>query len=108
MERGEVWLAQMPPPRGVRPVLLLSRSSGQPYRLNVTVAPITRIARGAPTEIPVDQTDGLAVPSVVNAEDLITIPKQQLIRRIAKLNDGKLTAVRQAVMYALDFGQESG
>ena len=39
MRRGEVWWADLPPPAGRRPVLLLSRNEAYAVRQLVTVAP---------------------------------------------------------------------
>ncbi len=102
MRRGEVWWANLPQPAGRRPVLLLSRDAAYDRRAAVTVAPITRTIRGIPVEVPLGQRDGMPVPCVVNADDIITIPKALIAERITGLTEGKMRQVSVAIMFALD------
>ena len=101
MRRGEVWWAELPPPAGRRPVLLLSRNRAYRARANVTFALITRTARGIPTEVPLGQEDGMPVSCVVNADDILTAPKSLLAERITILSLEKMAAVASAVRFAL-------
>jgi mRNA interferase MazF len=102
VERGEVWWAELPPPAGRRPVLLLSRNRAYQVRASVTVAPITRTVRGIPVEVPLTLADGLPAACAVNLDDILTIPKTFLRDRITKLSDEKLLAVAAAISFALD------
>lgn len=102
MRRGEVWWADLPPPIGRRPVLLLSRNTAYLVRLSVTVAVITRTIRGIPTEAPLGPDDGLPAKCVANLDDILTVPKASLTERIAVLSADKLTAVARAIAFALD------
>ncbi|RPJ34838.1 MAG: type II toxin-antitoxin system PemK/MazF family toxin [Planctomycetaceae bacterium] len=52
MRRGEVWWADLPPPTGRRPVVLLSRDDAYAVRALVTVAPVTTRIRSIPAEVP--------------------------------------------------------
>lgn len=102
MRRGEVWWAELPPPIGKRPVFLLSRDVVYRVRTSVTVAVITRTIRGIPVEVPIGLDDGMPVRCVVNADDIITIPKSILTERITALLPGKIADITKAVIYALD------
>jgi mRNA interferase MazF len=102
MRRGEIWWADLGPPAGKRPVLLLSREEAYSVRTAVTVAPLTTTIRGIPVEVPVDRTDGLPKPCVINLDSLITIPKRRLESRITTLSAAKLGLVRDALRFALD------
>ncbi len=102
MLRGEVWWAEMPPPAGRRPVLLLSRDAAYVVRTSVTVAVITRTIRGIPTEVPLGPEDGMRTKCVVNLDDILTIPKSRLAERIAALSPAKIAAVARAITFALD------
>ena len=102
MRRGEIWWADLGPPAGKRPVLLLSREEAYSIRTAVTVAPLTRTIRGIPVEVPVDVKDGLTKPCVINLDSLITIPKRRLQARITTLSADKLRLVRDAIRFALD------
>jgi mRNA interferase MazF len=102
MQRGEIWWAQLDPPAGRRPVLLLSRNKAYEIRLSVTVAPITRTIRGIGTEVGLDEKDGLPLKCVVNLDDIITIPKNTLVEKITTLSAAKMRETGQSITFALD------
>ena len=102
MRRGEVWWAELPQPIGRRPVLLLSRDAAYSVRTSVTVGMITRTIRNIPTEVLLEQDDGMPAKCVVNLDDILTIPKSRLTERITILSQEKMTAVAKAIVFALD------
>src|SRR3989442_7884325 len=102
MRRGEVWWADLPPPAGRRPVVLLSRNEAYAVRQLVIVAPITTRVRRIPTEVPLGPEEGLPKACVVNLDTLTTIPKHTLTQPIGPLPPGKLAAVERALRFALD------
>jgi len=102
MRRGEVWWAELPPPIGRRPVLLLSRDAAYSVRTSVTVAVITRTIRNIPVEALLGQEDGMPAKCVVNSDDILTIPKSRLAERITTLPVEKMTDVVKAIIFALD------
>jgi mRNA interferase MazF len=102
MRRGEVWWGQLPAPIGRRPVVLLSRDAAYRVRAAITVAPITRIIRNIPVEVALDESDGLPSRCVANLDDIATIPKTLIKRRIAVLSVEKMQEVEAAIRFALD------
>lgn len=102
MRRGEVWWAELPPPVGRRPAILLSRNSAYDVRTSVTVGLITRTVRSIPTEVPLGPEDGMPEHCVVNLDDILTIPKAKLATRITTLSIEKMSEVSKAVIFALD------
>jgi len=102
MRRGEIWWAKLPKPAGRRPVVLLSRDSAYAVRTAVTVAPLTQTIRDIPVEGPLGPQEGVPRRCVVNLDDLATIPKALLEKRITSLSHDKLRAVANAVRFALD------
>lgn len=102
MRRGEVWWAELPQPVGRRPALLLSRDTAYSVRASATVGMITRTIRNIPTEVLLEQEDGMPVKCVVNLDEILTIPKSRLTERITMLSREKMTAVAKAVVFALD------
>jgi len=102
MRRGEIWWADLGPPSGKRPVVLLSREEAYAVRTAVTVAPLTQTVRGIPVEVPLDEKDGFPKPCVVNLDSIVTIPRRLLMSRITNLSADKLRLVREAIRFAQD------
>ena len=101
MMRGEVWWADLPPPAGRRPVVLLSRDSAYAIRDLVIVTPVSRRVRGIPAEVPLGIEDGLPSGGAANLDVINTVPKDSLLRRITVLSTEKLAAVDTAIHFAL-------
>ncbi len=102
MTRNEIWWADLPEPAGHRPVLLLSRTEAYAVRRKVVVAEVTTTVRGTPTEVVVGRAEGLSRRSVVNLENLATIPKDWLIERAGVLGRSRIEQIDDALRFALD------
>jgi len=102
VRRGEIWWAELAPPLGRRPVLLLSRDAAYRVRTSVSIAIVTRTIRSIPVEVLLKPEDGMPRECVVNLDDILTIPKARLTERITILSPGKMTAVARAITFALD------
>ena len=103
MKRGEIWWAELEPPAGRRPVLLLSRDEAYAIRELVIVAPVTTRIRHIPSEVPLGPEDGLPKPCVVNLDTISTIAKATLRDKLTTLSPEKLKAVEIALHFALGF-----
>ena len=101
MRRGEIWWAELEPPVGRRPVLLLSRNEAYSVRSLVIVAPVTTRIRGIPSEVPLGADDGLPQDCVANLDTITTIPKDYLRSRLAVLSAKKLKEIEAAIHFAL-------
>jgi mRNA interferase MazF len=101
LERGDVRLLQMKAPDKERPVVVLTRGSSLEFLGWVTVAPITSTIRGVRSEARLDLDDGMKGPCVVNAHNLLTIRKDQLGRRVARLSEARLRQVCASIAFAL-------
>ena len=97
-EHGEIWWAAADKRR---PVLIVSRDDTRGARTRTTVASLTRTARGLASEVEIDQREGLPVPCVANCDDLTTIAKARLIRRVGRLSEVKLMELDDALRFAL-------
>jgi mRNA interferase MazF len=102
VRRGEVWWAELPPPAGRRPVVLLSRDAAYRVRTSITVGIVTRIVRRIPVEVPLGPEDGMPRQCVVNLDGILTVPKARLSERITTLSPEKMNAIARAIVYALD------
>lgn len=104
MKRGEVWWAKLPLPAGRRPVVLVSRDAAYAVRSAVTVAEVSTVVRGIPTEVALGKRDGLPKKCVINADNLVTIPKTWLESRLTSLPTDKTAALDAALRFALGLG----
>src|SRR5437868_3767060 len=102
MDRSEVWWADLPPPIGRRPVVILTRSTAVPVRTQVVVAEVTTTIRGQSFEVLLTSADGMPRSCVVNCDVLLTVPKLRLSRRITKLSQQKMDEVHWALKYAME------
>ncbi len=82
--RGELWWLETADEKG-RPVLVVTRDEAIAVLRRVMVAPVTRTLRSAPSQLPVGPDEGLPVQSVANFDDLATVPKALLVRRLGSL-----------------------
>ena len=101
LERADVRLMRMKAPDRERPVVILTRGSSLEFLGWVTVAPITSTIRGVKSEARLDVEDGMKGPCVVNAHNVITVRRDQIGRRVARLSDARMHAVCAAVGFAL-------
>jgi len=101
IERGEIRLCPFPPPDRARPVLILTRSSAIAYLSRVTVAPITSSIRGVPSEVVLDEDDGLKQRSAVNLHNVVTVAKERIGRRASQLREARMREVCRALGFAL-------
>ncbi len=101
MKRGEIWWAELEPPVGRRPVLLLSRDEAYSVRDLVIVAPVTTRVRHIPSEVPLNLEDGLPKPCVINLDTITTIAKVSLRDKLTTLSAEKQKAVEVALHFAL-------
>mgnify|MGYP001612846866 CR=1 FL=1 len=105
MRRGEVWWADLPAPAGRRPVVLLSRNEAYAVRALVTIAPATTRIRQIPTEVFLDEQDGLPKRCAVNLDTITTIPRESLATRITTLTHERVAAVERALRFALSLSE---
>ena len=101
MKQYEIWWANLPLPVGRRPVLLLTRSPAYAYLNKVIVAEITTTVRGIPQEVRLGRAEGLPSASVVNLDNLHSLPKNVLTRRAGALQASREVEVKRALGHAL-------
>lgn len=99
--RGDVRLYQFAPPNKQRPVVVLTRESAIAYLSTVTVAPVTSTIRGVPSEVVLDQDDGMKAPCAVNLHNPVTISQQRLGKRVARLSSLRMSEICAALRFSL-------
>ncbi len=88
MQRGEIWFAATP--GGDRPVLILTRDPVADRIGSVVVAALTRTRRGLVSELALTKTDGVPTDSVVNFDNIHTIPRETFRRRVVTLPPARI------------------
>ena len=88
MQRGDVWFAATP--GGDRPVLVLTRDPVADRIGSVVVAALTRTRRGLVSELELTKADGVPTDSVVNFDNIHTIPRDTFRRRVTSLTPGRM------------------
>jgi mRNA interferase MazF len=101
LRRSEVWWADLAPPAGTRPVLLLSRDRAYAVRDFVTIAPISRTIRGIDSEVVLDASDGMRERCSVNLDDIQTVSKTRFRNYETTLSVAKMADVNAAIKFAL-------
>jgi mRNA interferase MazF len=79
-QQGELWWAETRDKR--RPVLVVTRTEAIPILTTLLVAPVTTRVRGIPTEIPLDERDGMREACAASFDNLQPLEKSALTSRI--------------------------
>jgi mRNA interferase MazF len=113
MVRGEVWWAELVPPRGSepgyrRPVLIVQSDAFNKSRIGtvMTVAITTNLSRGdAPGNVRISKgTAGLPKSSVANVAHVMTLNREDLTERLGHVPPAKMTEVDSGLRLALALG----
>jgi mRNA interferase MazF len=107
MNRGDIWSIDLGGRIGRRPVVVLTRQNVLPYVDKVTVAEITTKGKGYPTEIDIDQKANLPKASLVQADNVHTVPKQRLDKYVGTLDRETMREVSRKVILALELESSS-
>ncbi len=99
MVRGEIWWADVP--GGERPVLVLTRDPVADRIGAVVVAACTRTVRGLQSELLLDTDDGMPEPCVASFDNLHTVLRGAMHRRITRLRPERLDEACQVMARAL-------
>ena len=99
--RGEVWWGEAPDAKP-RPYLVLTRDEAIPVLRRILVAPVTRNARGIPTEVPLGPHEGLPAECVASLDNVVTLGKVLLVRRLGTLAPERRLEPCEALRAATD------
>jgi mRNA interferase MazF len=102
LQQGSVVWAQLPPPFGRRPVVILTRDAVLGRMNAITVAPITRTIRNVDTEVVLEPADGVPTLCAITLDNIFTIQRVALGEMIAVLSQDKLQLVFAAIHAAFD------
>jgi mRNA interferase MazF len=89
------------PAWGRRPVLVLTRQAAIPVLKQVTVASISSQIRGIPTEVVLDEQNGMARRRAVSLDNLGEVSQALLIDHLTTLDEGRMGKVCHALNIAV-------
>lgn len=103
--RGEIWMADLgydnvkeSEQRGYRPVLIIQNDIGNKYSPTTIVACITKQNK---TDLPTHMKCELFEPSTIMFEQIKTISKERLNKRIARLTEEEMQEVNERLKISL-------
>ena len=103
MIQGDVCYHTFKSPDKRRPVLVLTRNSAIADLNWLTIAPVTTTMRNIPTEVWIDEEDGMIGACAVNLDNIQTVQKEKLGSVIAHLSDERMAEVFEAIKVAFGF-----
>lgn len=99
VSRDEVWWYEHPR-AGRRPFLILTRDEAIPVLSQVLGVPATRTVRGIPTEVALDESDGMSEPCALTLDNIAPIRTSLCTERITRLSAERMQAVCEALAAA--------
>ena len=100
LNRGEIWLLDLPRPDKRRPVLILTRRRLIGLLHTVTVVALTSTLRGAPTEVEMGTAEGLKGLSCANLCNIFTVEQHRLRTYVGSVGPDKMHQVCRALIIA--------
>lgn len=81
-------------------MLVLTRDAVVPHLSDVLVGMVTQTVRGIPTEVELDERDGMPRQCVVNLDNVATEPVDFLTERVTRLGPERMHEVCRALAHA--------
>jgi mRNA interferase MazF len=97
--RSEVWWVEHPAV-GRRPFLVLTRQAAIPVLNAVLAVPATRTIRAIPTEVVLNESDGMPQECALSFDNLTAVPKELFRERITRLSIERMSEVCRALSFA--------
>lgn len=94
-----MWWSEAPEWRR-RPVLILTRDVVADRLTSVLAALVTTVERNLPTEVTLDEGDGMPRPCVVNLDNVTSTPAAYLVERVTRLGPERMHEVCRALAVA--------
>ena len=109
--RGEIWYVDWSPGRGseqtgLRPAVVIQTNAANrnPRYPNTIVLTVSTKGKAVPFHVPVNPSEGngLQEKSFVKCEQILTVSKERLIRRVGCLDDERMEAIAEAIRRVLE------
>ena len=106
--RGEIWLVNFNPAqgseqKGIRPALIIQNDIGNEFSPVTIVAAISSVIKAYPINVEIKSSEsGLEKDSVVKLNQIRTVDKKRLIRKLGEVTSSKIKAVNSSLMLSLE------
>jgi mRNA interferase MazF len=101
MNRGDVWLLDLGGKAGRRPALVITRQGVISHLNKLTVAEITSIGKGYPTEVAIGQKANLPRASYVQLDNIQTVSRDHFVKYLGSLDADTMRAIGRKLVLAL-------
>jgi mRNA interferase MazF len=108
VKQYEIRWARLPEPVGLRPVLLLTRTSAYAYLTKVLAAEVTTHVRSIPQEVRLGRADGLPKACAAKLDGVHLVPTASIGQHIATLRAARIVEVKRALGHALSWSELMG
>ena len=112
-KRGEIWLLDWSPSRGseqagFRPALIIQTdaANSNPNYPNTIVLAVSTKGKPVPFHVALtpNKFNGLTEASFVKCEQILTVAKERLVKRLGVIDAGELQRINRAVRLVLEVG----
>ena len=112
-KRGEIWLLDWSPSRGseqagFRPALIIQTdaANSNPNYPNTIVLAVSTKGKPIPFHVPLkpNSINGLTEVSFVKCEQILTVAKERLVKKLGIIDEGELQQISRAVRLVLEVG----
>ena len=101
MNRGDVWQLDLGGRAGRRPALIITRQGVISHLNKLTVAEISSIGKGYPTEVALGRKANLPKESYVQLDNIQTISKDRFLKYLGSLDAATMRTVGRKLILAL-------
>lgn len=101
MNRGDVWQIDLGGRAGRRPAVILTRQAVIAHLNKLTVAEVTSVGKGYPTEVAIGHQANLTKPSFVQLDNVQTVAKARFVKYLGALDAATLREVGRRLVLAL-------
>jgi mRNA interferase MazF len=105
MIRGDVYTIKFKSPDKERPALILTRTEAISELNSVTVIPITATIREVPSQVWLNEDDGMDKACVINVDNIQTVHKDRIESFVTHLSDQIMREVFEAMKFAFGFNE---
>jgi len=101
VNRGDVWQLDLGGRAGRRPAVILTRQGVIAHVSKLTVAEITSVGKGYPTEVSIGQKANLPKDSYVQLDNVQTVAKDRFVKYVGSLDAATMRTIGRTLILAL-------